>query len=216
MAGQESDTTHLLRKWHAGDRAALEALLERDLAWIHQFVHRRLGQHLRRNASTTDFLHDAVTEILEYTPRFELSNKSQFRALVGRIVDNLLRDKDDWYRARRRERARECPLPADTVLLLDPPAESVDSPSVAGQRNEAKALIRLGMDLLDQQAREILVLHQWDELSFAQIASRIGISEAAARKRHERAVKELAIKVGLLRRSQLDLLLGEDREDASS
>ena len=42
-----SETGELLRRWHGGERGALDVLLERDLGWVRTHVHRRLGDLLR-------------------------------------------------------------------------------------------------------------------------------------------------------------------------
>ena len=48
MHDRPSETRLLLGRWHGGDRAALEALLERDLDWIQQHVRRRLARTVRQ------------------------------------------------------------------------------------------------------------------------------------------------------------------------
>ena len=61
-----TDTPDLLRRWHEGDEAALSRLLERELPWIRQLVHRRLGPLLRRSGETQDFVQEAMVEVLRY------------------------------------------------------------------------------------------------------------------------------------------------------
>jgi RNA polymerase sigma-70 factor (ECF subfamily) len=127
-----------------------------------------------------------------------------------RIAENVLRNKNDWFSARRREMARLRPLPADTILHLDPPKESkIKTPSQMAQANEEEAWIRLGMELIDPEDRGILVLRQWDNLSFPEIGERLGISEDAAWMRHSRALRRLGKTVGSLRRAELDSVVGD-------
>ena len=38
----DDDTLDKLRSWHAGDRAALEALVHENLTWIADHIHRNL------------------------------------------------------------------------------------------------------------------------------------------------------------------------------
>ena len=127
-------------------------------------------------------------------------------------MENVLRDKHDWFTARRRAIARERPLPADSVLYLNTDKGSDRTPSQSAQHHEEEAWIRLGMELLEPEDREVLVLHQWDHLPFTEVGKRLGISGKSAWQRHNRAVSCLAEKVGDLRRGRFDVLY----EDNSS
>jgi DNA-directed RNA polymerase specialized sigma24 family protein len=48
----------------------------------------------------------------------------------------------------------------------------------------------------------VLVLRQWDHLSFEEVGERVGISKEAAWMRHKRAVTRLGKLVGQLRRGR--------------
>ena len=103
MADDAAETVTLLQRWHAGDRAALDTLLARDMPWIREHVERRLGQLLRAKGEADDYVQDAVIEVLRYGPRFLIADRERFRGLLARIVENTLRDQHDWYTAKRRE-----------------------------------------------------------------------------------------------------------------
>src|SRR5690606_40993396 len=93
--------------WHEGDRSALEELLSRNLEWVGQFVRSRLGAQLRQKEETADVVQDACLDILNYGPRFVVPDRTRFRALLGRMVENNLRDKHGYYSAKRRDMQRE-------------------------------------------------------------------------------------------------------------
>jgi RNA polymerase sigma factor (sigma-70 family) len=148
-----------------------------------------------------------MIQFLQYGPRFTLSDDARFRALMLKIVENTLRNQHDRFTARRREIARERPLPPDTVLPLDPPEGEVNTPSQSVERRENEAWIRMGMEFLDPKDRELIVLRQWDKLTFVEIGERLGITETAARLRHRRTVSRLGEKVWALRSGKLDRLV---------
>ena len=87
-----TETHVLLTRCHHGDRAALDKLLARDLGWLRQHVRSRLGSLLRAKGEVDDYVQEAMVEILRYGPRFVVSDKLQFRALLARITENVLRD----------------------------------------------------------------------------------------------------------------------------
>jgi RNA polymerase sigma-70 factor (ECF subfamily) len=199
-----------LSQWNQGDRLALDALLEDHLPWIRDQVRRRMGPKLRSKGETCDYVQDALVEFLRYGPRFTLSSDAVFRALLLKIVENTLRHRHVWFTARRRDMAREQPLPSDTILSLDASPGADETPSRSAAQHEQEAWIRLGMEFLDPDQREVLLRRKWDNLSFAEIGDRLNISSEAARKRHNRALDKLSNLIWELRQGKLDRVLEEE------
>jgi RNA polymerase sigma factor (sigma-70 family) len=108
--------------------------------------------------------------------------------------------------AKRREIARERPISTETVLSLDASRRRAKTPSKSAERHEREAWIRMGMEFLESEEREVILLRKWENLSFPEIGKRMKISKDAARMRHNRAVLKLAEKVGALRRGELPLV----------
>lgn len=208
--GDRADTTQLLRLWHEGDRKALEALIGRELPWVRAQARRRLGPLLKARAETEDYVQEALLEVLRYAPRFFVADGDRFRALLLRILENVIRDEHDRYSAFRRDVSRERPLPPDSVLHLDPPAGSVNRPSQEAERAEWEAWVRLGMELLDPEVRHVLVLRHWDGLSFADMGKALGIGEDAARMRLNRATASLAGRIQELRAGRIGGMAREE------
>lgn len=193
------DTRLLLQRWHAGDRQAIEALVARDLEWIRGHVRARLGPLLRARGETMDYVQDAVLDVLQYSPRFLTDDRRQFRALVARIVENHLRDAHDHHAAARRSPLRERPVPTDSVLDLAAGQRPVTQPGAVAERREEEGWVRLALELLEPEDRQVLLLRQWQELEFAAVGARMGLTEDAARMRFQRALPKLAKKLEALR-----------------
>lgn len=190
-----------LSQWHSGDQAGLDTLIERNLPWLQRQVHLKMGHLLRQKGETGDYVQDALVRFLQYSPRFMISDEDHFRALLYLIVESTLKNRYHWFASKRREAALERPLPPDTVLNLDPPKEEGgQTPSQVVSRNEREAWVRLGLELLDWEQRELLVLRQWDKQSFAEIGEHYGITADAARMRHYQAMNALTEKINFLRK----------------
>jgi len=196
----DDGTLGLLQRWHAGDRQALHELVQRDMPWIRARVRQRLGDALRQHGDTEDFLHEAVIDILNYTPRFLAADRDVFRRLVTRIVENTLRGQSEFYTRLRRDRGRAVPLPDDSVLDLDVQRRTNTSPSQHAVRNEEEAWLRLALDLIEPDDRDVIVMREWNGEAFADIGARLGIPENTARMRFARALGRLAAQVEALRR----------------
>ncbi|MBK8974662.1 MAG: sigma-70 family RNA polymerase sigma factor [Planctomycetes bacterium] len=204
----------MLERWHAGDPRCLDDLLKQHLPWLREQIHRQLGDVLRRKGETMDYVQDAMVQFLQYAPRFQVESEASFRALLLRVARNALCNRYDWFTARRRAIAQERPLPATTILNLSGASRSAVTPSHVAMRHESEAWVRLGMELLDPEERNLLVLRQWDDTPFAVIGEQLGITEDAARMRHKRAVVRLSECVWQLRTGRLDKLLAASADAA--
>ena len=209
MAEPTTQTRSLLERWHQGDPKALNELLEEELEWVRSRVRALLGELLRRKGDTDDYVQQAMLHVLKYGPRFLISDRQHFRALMARIVENVLRDESDRYSAKRRAAERERALPADNVLNLDSPAKSITRPSQVAEKHEREAWVRMGLELLDAPDREVILLREFDGLSFAEIGEKLGVAEDSARMRFNRAVPRLAAKVRSLKSGDLPKAMGE-------
>lgn len=202
-------TLELLERWHAGERTALTELVERDREWILAHVRRRRGPALQRDADTVDNFQDLMLEVLQYSPRFVVANRAQFRRLVARMVDNLLADRARWLARRRPADGDIASWSSESRLCLDPALHVSDAPSAQAARAEEVDWLRLGMQFLDSEGRRIVYEHKLLGRSYVEIAEELDLQPNAARMRCNRALLRLA---GILRRLQnggLDELLAE-------
>lgn len=201
VATDPADTAELLASCHRGDAHALVALVERDLAWVRGHVSRRLGALLRRREDTQDVVQETLVSILRSGPRFVVTDREQFRALVAKMVENTLRRSWRYEAAGRRDLRRDEALPVDaTVVHL---GRTATRPSEAAAANEMRALVRLALELLDPDDRAVIVMREYRDLSFGEIARAFATTEDAARMRYARALPRLARCMDRLRAGQL-------------
>lgn len=201
------ETNHM-PNWQGDEE--IEAIVTRHLPWVTSYVHKKLGQFPRQKSDTGDIIQEAMVQFLKYGPRIHLKNDVQFRALLCRIVENVICNQFDWFTARRRDMAREQPLPGDTVLNLDPTLNRQETPSQIVGKQQEEAWLRLGVELLDAGDQEVIVLRNWDDQSFPEIGKRLGISKDAARLRYYHAINHLIKNVNLLKNGKLNLLFDSD------
>jgi RNA polymerase sigma-70 factor (ECF subfamily) len=202
MGNNVPETTLLLERWNGGDERALQELLRLHLPWIHKHVSNRMGGLVRAKEDTQDVVQNALVEFLRYGPRFKVSNEAHLRFLLGRIAENVLRDRHDFFTRRRRQAARERPLPEDTILELDAGSRDSIRPDRALEKKQWQAWVRLALEMMDPEEREVIVMRQWDELEFAEIAEKTGSTPDAVRMRFQRALPKLAQKIQQLQRGE--------------
>ncbi|MEM7200630.1 MAG: sigma-70 family RNA polymerase sigma factor [Planctomycetota bacterium] len=196
-----SRTTHLLARWRAGDDDALDQLMRRHLPRIRGMVRRRLGGVLRRKAELDDYVEEAVVEFLQYGQRVTINNGRAFRQFMVAVVRCVLFDSYRWWKAKRRDLARETGLPQDAILELGNGTAS--QPAKVASRGESIEWARLGLEFVRDKEKRILMMRVHEGLSYRDIAARLGITEHAACKRYQRAVEALGVAIHKVRRGDL-------------
>jgi RNA polymerase sigma-70 factor, ECF subfamily len=112
-------------------------------------------------------------------------------AWLARIAEREVADRVDYEHRQRRDAARETPL--DATPDLDARVTSVLSRVI---RNERAEQLEAAMETLSDAHREIILLRKFEDLSFPEIAVRLGKSEDACRMLFARALTALTIALG--------------------
>src|ERR1700730_4417888 len=134
-------------------------------------------QWLRSSADAEDVVQEAFVRFWRCNHNIE--NRALLYATVRSIALDFVRR--DSGRARR-----EADASSETGGLVEPQFEQLDD----SQQPLATAVDRLPLD-----QREVLVMKIWDELTFAEIATALGISQNTAASRYRYAL--VALKTSL-------------------
>jgi RNA polymerase sigma-70 factor (ECF subfamily) len=155
------------------DRAArFRALVLPELAYLH-----RLGVVLAGNRPAgEDLVHESVLRALRY---FDSYNGDGFRAWMAAIMRNLQRD-----------RPRVAPVPTDDEWLQSIP-DSAPNPEELALNNDNASKLRGMVAGLPEALREVLVLREFGDLSYAQIAATLKVPVGTVMSRLSRARDDL-------------------------
>lgn len=184
-------TTMLLDVWHGGGDDALHALLERHLPFLRDHVCRHAAPAILNKFDVDDFVQETARQILLYAPPFQVRDGQHFRALLARMVMSSISEKWKYITAMRRDMNREAQVPRDSVLQLDPAAPDIARPSQLVAQQEEEAWVRLGLELATDEDRVVILMRDWEDKSFPDIAEELGLEVDAARMRYNRAIKRL-------------------------
>lgn len=198
---QESSVEDLVHRAQAGDRAALEVLFSRHLVRIRRIAERRLGPGLRRDLDAADIVQDSLAVALRKLPGFRLQGEGSFLHWMGSIVEHQITDRSAWQHAKSRDHAREVAM--DAGGSDDRPARPVrqvadedPTPLQEAVLHEARDLVVESLAALDPPHRQVLLLREYEGLSWEDIASRTGhASPDAARMFHARALELLGARM---------------------
>ena len=179
-----AEELELIEKVRSGDHDAFEPLVRE-----HQKKVYNLALKLLRDPDDAE---DAAQEsfIKAYTSLDGFRADSRFSVWLYRITYNICLDF-----LRRKKRENEVSLSTDDdegrEMELQIPDER-SSPEKEYEKAELRALIREGLDTLTPEHRQILIMREISDMSYADIASALGLSEGTVKSRISRARHSLA------------------------
>jgi RNA polymerase sigma-70 factor (ECF subfamily) len=198
MPPNSGPTNNLLARARAGDRDALCEIFAKHRDRLRRMVEMRLDWRLRSRIDPSDVIQDAFLDVAgrldAYLREPKLPLFLWLRLVVGEQLTDLHRHHlGTQMRDPRREVALYLgALPeASSAALAAQLLGKQTSPSEAAVRAERMLRVQEALNRLEALDREILSLRHFEQLSRAEVAELLGISEAAAAKRHVRALARL-------------------------
>jgi RNA polymerase sigma-70 factor (ECF subfamily) len=198
MAGpNQVEVEDLVERAVSGDEGARHLLLARHRDRLKRMVAVCLDRRLAARVDPSDIVQEAILdahrELSDYLCRRPLPLYPWLRQLAW---ERLLKCHRAHIRARKRSIGREEPqdlaLPEESaVLLAHRLIAGGTSPSQRLIRDEQRQRVRATLEAMAPRDREVLVMRHLEEMSAAEIAAALGITERAAKARHTRALERL-------------------------
>jgi RNA polymerase sigma-70 factor (ECF subfamily) len=185
------ESTALLRRAKEGAPDALDALYERAAGKLLAFIRLRMGPSLRARLESRDILQATFLKSFEHLPQLEQSETGSFMAWLARIAENEIRDQADRLARRRRDARAEVRLETGDDIAATR-ARSALSRVILNEESER---LEQALEALGQSQRDIIILRSLEELSFGEIAARLGKSEDACRMQFARAMTALTMRM---------------------
>jgi RNA polymerase sigma-70 factor (ECF subfamily) len=195
MKSDPPDTTPLLDRLKAGDKAALADLFDRFRPQLRRMVDLRLDPRLGPRVAPSDVLQEAYVDALGRFEHFFEREGMSFYVWLRLIVNQSLIDLHRRHLgARMRDAGREASLNwahATSVSLARHLVAQMETPSAVMRQEEALAQVQGALESLEPLDREILTLRHFEELSNNEVAELLGLQKAAASNRYVRALGRL-------------------------
>ena len=198
MTGNSSKTNRLLERAGQGDPQVLGALLARHGDRLRRMVALRMDRRLQGRIDPSDVIQETYLEasvrLAEYLRDPSMPFFLWLRFLTGQKLVTLHRHHLGVQMRAAGQEVALCrgPLPEASSAALAGQLLGHDTrPSEAAIRAELKIRVQDGLNSMDPLDREVLALRHFEQLSRAEIAHLLEISEAAAGKRYIRALERL-------------------------
>jgi len=179
-AAQPLTPDSLIEQCLAGDQAAWDLIVRQNWRKVFNVAYKFVGKH----DEAEDLTQDIFLKIFKALASFD--RRANFQTWIISISRNLC---IDHYRSVRKERqtiARE----VDTTDLQ--PASSDRGPYQAAEHQDLRGLLRLALQKLPLTLRTAVILRDLQELSYQEIAHRLGLPEGTVKSRINRGRIELA------------------------
>jgi RNA polymerase sigma-70 factor (ECF subfamily) len=179
-AVQPATPDSLIERCLSGDQAAWDAIVRQHWRKVFNVAYKFVGKH----DEAEDLTQDIFLKIFKALGTFD--RRANFQTWIISISRNLC---IDHYRSVRKERetiARE----VDAGELT--PVSSEASPQLRLERSDLRELLRQALDRLPVALRTAVVLRDLQELSYQEIAARLGLPEGTVKSRINRGRLELA------------------------
>jgi RNA polymerase sigma-70 factor, ECF subfamily len=174
----DPDAELMLRLKNGEDRI-LNELMTRWQQPLVAFIYRYIGHH----AESLDLAQETFVRVYETRHRYTVRGK--FSTWLFAIAANLCRNYLRW----RQRRGQSVPETWDTAdAELSESFQSLDdSPDQAAMRLESIALIRVAIDKLPHDLKTVVLLYEYQSLSYTEISAVLGCSVKAVEMKLYRA-----------------------------
>jgi RNA polymerase sigma-70 factor (ECF subfamily) len=196
MTRATPDTEELIARARQGDDMARQRLLARHRDRLRRMFAVRMDPRLAARIDPSDLVQETLADAAAKLDAYLHERSLPFYAWVRQLAwDHLVQAHRRHVRARRRSVSREeqwaGPADASSAALAERLMARNSSPSQRLLREEERLLLLAALARLSGSDREILVMKYLEQLSTAEVATILDLTEAAVKKRHTRALERL-------------------------
>jgi len=166
----------LIARYVDGDEQSFEVLLHRYKSKIYTSIYLFVKDH----ALAEDIFQEVFIKIIDTLRRGKYNHEGKFVQWAMRIAYNMCVDYH------RRNKRRSHLNPTEDFDIFDVLKHSDDGPDQIIMRSETHNRIRLLVDALPEEQREVVILRHYADMSFKEIAglTRVSINTALGRMRY--------------------------------
>ena len=189
-AAQPATPDSLIEQCLAGDQVAWEQIVRQNWRKVFNVAYKFVGKH----DEAEDLTQDIFLKIFKALKTFD--RRANFQTWIISISRNLC---IDHYRSVRKERQT---IARDVDSNDLQPATPERGPYAQAEHQDLRAQLRQALETLPITLRTAVVLRDLQELSYQEIADRLGLPEGTVKSRINRGRIELAHQLQRLQENQ--------------
>src|SRR5262245_14609776 len=198
MLPNSPETQELLDQAKKGDNHAAERLLAQHREPLRRMIGLRLDPAIAARVDASDVVQEVLLEASRRLDDYLKKPVMPFHLWLRHIAQDHIIDAHRRHRlAQRRGVDREQPIvPAGVAdhSSLELAAQFFDhelTPASAAIQQELQRRLHIAIAALNEEEREIILMRHFEQLSNQEVATLLGLTEAAASMRHLRALRRL-------------------------
>jgi RNA polymerase sigma-70 factor, ECF subfamily len=154
-------------------------------------ANRAVGGELRVKVPPSDLVQETVMAAIDGFDQFRGTTERELLAWLTRILSFRIIDAARQFQRQKVDLRREVSISAESSEVELALLQSDGSPSAFLMAEEDERQLLDAMSKLSAESAELIRLRHWEDLSFNEIARRLGMSESGVRKRWSSAICEL-------------------------
>jgi RNA polymerase sigma-70 factor, ECF subfamily len=193
-----SSTQELLDQAKAGNTDAVDQLLAKHREPIRRMIDLRLDPAIAQRLDASDVVQEVLIEANRRLQDYLKAPSMPFHLWLRHIAkDHIIDAHRRHHQAQKRGVNREQPMHRPAWAdrsSLDLAAQLLDedlTPASAAIQQEMQRRLREAIAQLDEDDREVILMRHYELLANQEVASSLGLTEAAASMRYLRAVRKL-------------------------
>jgi RNA polymerase sigma-70 factor (ECF subfamily) len=187
---QPATPDSLIEQCLTGDQAAWETVVRQNWRKVFNVAYKFVGKH----DEAEDLTQDIFLKIFKALATFD--RRANFQTWIISISRNLC---IDHYRTVRKERQT---IAQDVDATNLQPASADRGPHAIAEHQDLRAMLRQALETLPPALRTAVVLRDLQELSYQEIADRLGLPEGTVKSRINRGRIELGRQIRRLQDKQ--------------
>ncbi len=181
-SSQTNEDFRLVQAFKVGDRKAFEELVRRYQRQVANIVYLTLGSR----EEVQDITQEVFIRVYRSIDKFEFD--ASFFSWIYRITVNLCIDE---IRRKKIKRTLSLDFLTEGALETEKKSKDVVLASDGVLSDEKREIILDALQRISEEHRQVIILREYEELSYAEIASYLGISIQAVKSRIFRAREDL-------------------------
>ena len=181
-SNQATEDFRLVKAFKAGDQSAFEDLVRRYQRQVANIIYLTLGNR----DEVQDISQEVFVRVYRSIDKFEFD--ASFFSWIYRITVNLCIDE---LRRKKIKRALSLDFLTEGTLEREKKSKDVLLASDGMLDDEKREIILGALQKISQEHRQVIILREYEELTYSEIASYLGISIQAVKSRIFRAREDL-------------------------
>ena len=181
---QTTEDFRLVKAFKTGNQQAFEDLVRRYQRQVANIIYLTLGNR----EDVQDIAQEVFIRVYRSIDKFEFD--ASFFSWIYRITVNLCIDE---LRRRKIKRALSLDFLAEGTFEKEKKSKEQILASDGVMNDEKREIILEALQKISQEHRQVIILREYEELSYAEIASYLGISIQAVKSRIFRAREDLRV-----------------------